>query len=62
MPNPKARPDAQSRAAQAGTLRRSVLAVTLTAFASGIVLVNATDAGAATAPLVTGFRRRRTAE
>ena len=50
MPNSKARPDAQSTPAQAGTLRRSALVVTLTAFASGIVLVNATDAGAATAP------------
>jgi hypothetical protein len=50
MPNPKARPDAQSTPAQAGTLRRSALVVALTAFASGIVLVNAADAGAATAP------------
>ena len=50
MPNPTARPGAQSTPAQAGTLRRSALVVTLTAFASGIVLVNATDAGAATAP------------
>src|SRR6266516_1510494 len=50
MPNQKARPDAQSTPAQARTLRRSALVATLTAAASGIVFVNATDAGAATAP------------